>query len=241
MVRGQRRTRTAKTANGNDHVCLNGLPMVVKNVKITSFFTSDVNGENKEESDDVETRPCIRMSPRKHPSTLSVLQQQNNNNTPRKSPHKIEINFDAVIDNFTAVVSENHALTPQPPKKQQRIQNKSLKDNPVPVPNGVTKLTDFFPVRRSVRKTKKAVQEEKKRELELCVLNQREDGLTVKHFGAKGRGVIATKHFAKGDFVVEYAGQLISFEEAKEREENYANDSSTGCYMYYFLYRYYYI
>lgn len=39
----------------------------------------------------------------------------------------------------------------------------------------------------------------------------------------------------KGDFVIEYAGDLIEgVAAAKGREEKYAKDSSKGCYMYYF-------
>lgn len=41
------------------------------------------------------------------------------------------------------------------------------------------KLTEYFPVRRSVRKTKKTVMEEKQKNLEECVLSQREEGLKV--------------------------------------------------------------
>lgn len=38
----------------------------------------------------------------------------------------------------------------------------------------------------------------------------------------------------KGDFVVEYAGDLISWPEARQREQEYSQNSSIGCYMYYF-------
>ncbi|XP_018402424.1 PREDICTED: histone-lysine N-methyltransferase pr-set7 [Cyphomyrmex costatus] len=98
-------------------------------------------------------------------------------------------------------------------------------------------ITDYFPVRRSVRKSKKVVLEEKQRDLEHKVLCQVEDGLEVKNFPGKGRGVITTREFAKGEFVVEYIGELISQGEAKEREELYAQDQNTGCYMYYFQHR----
>lgn len=61
--------------------------------------------------------------------------------------------------------------------------------------------------------------------------------LQVKNFPGKGRGVITTQEFAKGEFVVEYIGELINQGEAKEREELYAQDQNTGCYMYYFQHR----
>lgn len=41
------------------------------------------------------------------------------------------------------------------------------------------KLTEYFPVRRSVRKTSKCVMAEKMRDLERAVREQREDGLEV--------------------------------------------------------------
>ena len=39
---------------------------------------------------------------------------------------------------------------------------------------------------------------------------------------------------SRGDFVVEYAGELIEHSTAEERENKYAMDISKGCYMYYF-------
>ncbi|XP_031832064.2 SET domain containing 8 [Nomia melanderi] len=99
------------------------------------------------------------------------------------------------------------------------------------------KLTDYFPVRRSVRKSKKAVLEEKQRDMENKVLCQVEEGLEVRHFAGKGRGVITTREFAKGEFVVEYVGELIDQVTAKKREKIYAQDQNTGCYMYYFQHR----
>lgn len=100
-----------------------------------------------------------------------------------------------------------------------------------------TKLTDFFPVRRSVRKTKKAVEQEQMRNIEAAIRNAQQDGLTVKKFGDKGRGVVTARPFAKGEFVVEYMGELIDMQEADRREQLYAKDENTGCYMYYFKYR----
>ena len=50
----------------------------------------------------------------------------------------------------------------------------------------------------------------------------------------KGRGVVATKPFGRGDFVVEYAGDLIDLSLAKTREDKYSEDLDIGCYMYYF-------
>ncbi|CAK1541611.1 unnamed protein product [Leptosia nina] len=96
------------------------------------------------------------------------------------------------------------------------------------------KLTEYFPVRRSVRKTSKCVMAEKMRDLERAIREQKEDGLKVAYFDGKGRGVIATQAFYRGQYVVEYTGELVGVAEAREREHKYAQDPNAGCYMYYF-------
>lgn len=96
------------------------------------------------------------------------------------------------------------------------------------------KVTDYFQVRRSVRKTKKEVQWERDRDLERAIREQRESGLKIVNFEGKGRGIVTTRKFARGEFVVEYIGDLIDMAEAKLREQEYAEDDNTGCYMYYF-------
>ena len=64
-----------------------------------------------------------------------------------------------------------------------------------------------------------------------CVFFQK-----VNDIVGKGRGVIATKVFMKGDFVVEYHGDHIDTKTARKRESEYAADPSIGCYMYYYQY-----
>lgn len=56
----------------------------------------------------------------------------------------------------------------------------------------------------------------------------------VRYSKEKGRGVFATRDFCKGEFVVEYSGELIDIQQAYLREEKYEQDESMGCYMYYF-------
>ncbi|XP_049793297.1 histone-lysine N-methyltransferase PR-Set7 [Schistocerca nitens] len=99
------------------------------------------------------------------------------------------------------------------------------------------KLTEYFPVRRSERKTKKIVLEEWQKTIEEAILSEKEEGLEVHNFEGKGRGIVTTRDFHKGEFVVEYAGELISMTEAKVREALYAQDQNTGCYMYYFKHK----
>uniref|UniRef100_A0A182N8C9 [histone H4]-lysine(20) N-methyltransferase n=1 Tax=Anopheles dirus TaxID=7168 RepID=A0A182N8C9_9DIPT len=93
------------------------------------------------------------------------------------------------------------------------------------------KITEFYPIRRSVRKTKKEVQIERDRDIERSIREGRESGLKIEHFEGKGRGIVTTRSFSKGEFVVEYIGDLISVSEAKQREQIYAKDDNTGCYI----------
>ncbi|XP_045503666.1 histone-lysine N-methyltransferase PR-Set7 [Colias croceus] len=117
--------------------------------------------------------------------------------------------------------------SPSPIEKTAKVESKAV--------NGSNhKLTEYFPVRRSVRKTSKCVMAEKMRDLERAIREQKEDGLQVAYFDGKGRGVIATRPFHRGQYVVEYVGELVGVAEARERERKYAQDPNAGCYMYYF-------
>lgn len=118
------------------------------------------------------------------------------------------------------------AASPRPLSRSSTPQTKSMQ------------MTDFFPVRRrSVRKTKKAVEQEYLRTIEKAIEQQCEDGLVVKLFKEKGRGICAGRPFVRGEFVVEYIGDLIEQNEADRREEIYAKDTAFGCYMYYFKHK----
>lgn len=99
------------------------------------------------------------------------------------------------------------------------------------------KVTDYFPVRKSNRKTKTELKSEQHKHLDDLIRNGVEEGMEVKQIEGKGRGVFAVNGFKKGDFVVEYFGDLLELSEAKVREAEYALDPSTGCYMYYFQYQ----
>ncbi|XP_066144925.1 N-lysine methyltransferase KMT5A-A-like [Euwallacea fornicatus] len=99
------------------------------------------------------------------------------------------------------------------------------------------KVTEYFTVRKSIRKTKIQVLKEQQRSLEALIRSETEEGLEFSYIDGKGRGVFASKNFEKGDFVVEYSGDFISLIEANEREEQYAQDETTGCFMYYFKYK----
>lgn len=48
--------------------------------------------------------------------------------------------------------------------------------------------------------------------------------------------MFAVRCFKKGQFVIEYHGDLLHLTDAKKSEALYAQDPGTGCYMYYFHY-----
>ena len=56
----------------------------------------------------------------------------------------------------------------------------------------------------------------------------------VREVPGKGRGVFATRAFAREEFVCEYAGELVDRKTAQEREAFYGGKADVGCYMYYF-------
>ncbi|GFO48018.1 histone-lysine N-methyltransferase [Plakobranchus ocellatus] len=124
----------------------------------------------------------------------------------------------------SATAKDGDSLKPKPGRRKKK--DSSATNNKV--------ITDFFPVRRSGRQTKADIEKEKLHQLEQQILAGCEDGLEVKEFESKGRGVVATKNFQRGDFVVEYAGDLIDLPAARAREEKYAENPEIGCYMYYF-------
>ncbi|XP_056391831.1 N-lysine methyltransferase KMT5A isoform X2 [Hyla sarda] len=137
-------------------------------------------------------------------------------------------------------VTESHKKSLPPlaaktePKKMVKTKSNRRKVYGTKSPN--RKVTDYFPVRRSCRKSKKELEVEEKKRIDDLILNGIEHGMKIDMITGKGRGVFATRNFHRGEFVVEYHGDLIETTDAKRREALYAQDSSTGCYMYYFQY-----
>jgi len=103
------------------------------------------------------------------------------------------------------------------------------------------KMEEYFPLplRRKKRKTKAELRKEEMEGIELILLanNDSNMGLEVNFIENKGRGIKAVRDFSKGDFVVEYAGDLIDIGTAKELEAKYMLDTTKGCYMYFFKHK----
>ncbi|XP_031629517.1 N-lysine methyltransferase KMT5A-like [Contarinia nasturtii] len=165
----------------------------------------------------------------------------------QKTRRKLNITEPEQIQNGTSDNVEAAADDVKPVVKEKAKQNKNITKsngesfpvptNPAPRRIQSTQLTDFFPIRRSARKTKKVVEEELSRHIEMAIEKQLEDGLIVKMFAEKGRGIVAGRDFQRGEFVVEYIGELIDQTEADCREEIYSQKADFGCYMYYFKHK----
>jgi len=101
------------------------------------------------------------------------------------------------------------------------------------------KVTEYFPIRRSERKPKGELLKEQMEGIEARLLSTDDSTLDIKisMIENKGRGIKSKRAFVKGEFIVEYAGELISDEESKSREAKYLQDTSKGSYMYWFKHK----
>ncbi|XP_017769249.1 PREDICTED: histone-lysine N-methyltransferase pr-set7 isoform X2 [Nicrophorus vespilloides] len=204
---------------------------------IPSDGINDLDDKEKEEFKEILATPLGKNGP----ADLDILSPA--------TPHRIELKDEQEdkVKNEAKIVQEkiekkiiiaprarrrlnaNNAVNQQPPAAKPTIKGNNNETS--------HKLTEYFPVRRSVRKTNKIALEEKQRTLEQNLRKGIEQGLRIRNFEGKGRGVVANKMFQRGDFVVEYSGDLIDTAEAKRREVKYAQDQNTGCYMYYFKHK----
>ncbi|CAB3402173.1 unnamed protein product [Caenorhabditis bovis] len=97
------------------------------------------------------------------------------------------------------------------------------------------KITEYFLVRRSSRKTGKQIEIEAKNALrDAIVKGTNEKFLEVYTDEIKGRGIRAGRNFNKGEFVIEYKGEMMHYAAAKRLEEKYSQDEKIGSYMYFF-------
>ena len=94
-------------------------------------------------------------------------------------------------------------------------------------------------IRRSERKSaaEKLQEEKEKVQAQLRASDDKALDLAVENYPGKGRGVVATRDFKSGEFVVEYSGEILEVNEAKERESKYCMDISKGSYMYFFKHK----
>lgn len=98
------------------------------------------------------------------------------------TPHRIELCLEPTEDN--SKIPKNDVNVSSLPKSRKRLNNNNNNNDKTDVKvieKNNHKLTEYFPVRRSVRKTKKTVLEEKQRSLEHTIRNGIEEGLEVNY------------------------------------------------------------
>merc|ERR1711899_123219 len=139
----------------------------------------------------------------------------------RTSPRKTEVDNTSVKLTITLPTKDNKG----PKKKLSFVDGDKSANNSVKA---------FMPIRRSERRPKKNQTADIIQKLQSIGNDDSRLPLEIRDIPGKNRGVVPTKKLSKGDFVVEYAGELIEHTTAEERENKYAMDVSKGCYMYYF-------
>ncbi|XP_037944735.1 histone-lysine N-methyltransferase PR-Set7 isoform X2 [Teleopsis dalmanni] len=197
---------------------------------VTTVPDDDDPDQEFENLDLVESSCCAPLNGLNSATTKTVL---NSAKHPTAQQNSTNYNNNNKLNQATKTQAK--PKTNGTHKAQPKIKNQW--PLPLAATNGNRELKEFFPVRRSVRKTKTAVKEEIMRNMEQAILEERADGLKIAHFEGKGRGVIADRRFKRNEFVVEYIGDLIDMNEASEREKRYALDENAGCYMYYFKHK----
>jgi len=60
---------------------------------------------------------------------------------------------------------------------------------------------------------------------------QDESHLVIQTFHSKGRGIVASRPFKKGDWIVEYKGALVDSKKARQLEQSYSKDVNIGSHM----------
>lgn len=158
------------------------------------------------------------------------------------TPHKIELKSEEEINTEITTTAKEIRKSPRKNegnanvvtiKKDEKGPKKKLSfvDNTEKQTNGVKA---FMPIRRSERRPKKNQTTDIIQRLQEIGNDDSKLPLKIVDIPGKNRGVAPTKKIYKGDFVVEYAGELLEQSTAEERENKYAMDVSKGCYMYYF-------
>ncbi|KAM7538422.1 hypothetical protein Aperf_G00000066361 [Anoplocephala perfoliata] len=121
-------------------------------------------------------------------------------------------------------LKQRRAESPAEPVTQSRAPSKRLQQ---------TQLFSYG-VRRTARQFANDLKQQKEAEIVSAIVKGEECGMKVILTEEKGRGVITTRTFTEGEFVVEYIGELISGREARIREAEYRKDPTIGSFMFFF-------
>ena len=192
--------------------------------------TSSIHGE----AVDLQSSPCPERVESRPGSPASV----NDRNMPSTSSQKEKVETSGrstmVQTNLTVTKDGIEVLSsPEQKETQKKKGKKTSSKKKEKSEKTQTRITNIFPLRKSNRKTKSQQEKDEQARITKAIISKRFEGLEVRAIEGKGRGVFATRHFQRSDFVCEYSGELIGPNEAKKREKKYSEDSSIGCYMYY--------
>ncbi|XP_037536010.1 lysine methyltransferase 5Ab [Nematolebias whitei] len=196
--------------------------MLLQEGKDSDAANSDSSKLKLDMTDKIKSERCESQEQNPEVSRQSSGTRQQAFDQPKQKESSTQPNVKSATN------TQAPASKPQSKTRAKKKENKALQNR---------KVTDYFPIRRSSRKTKNDLKSEEHKHLDDLIKNGTEEGMQVKHIKEKGRGVFAVKGFTKGEFVVEYHGDLLDLAEAKRREAEYSKDPETGCYMYYFQYQ----
>jgi len=201
---------------------------VVEEKKITKKNEKDTNNEISGGKDTDISKNGAKCSNEKNRKDLKLKIEESNKKQPTPLSEKDQLEPNCELD----ITELDTPLIETEEKSKTNDAGDSLAeilDNLV-----IDENKDF--VRRSVRRTASELLREETEKINCQLRKDNDDnlGIEVKMFPEKGRGVVTTRDRAKGEFVVEYAGDIINMEDASSREEEYSRDKTKGCYMYYF-------
>lgn len=198
-----------------------------KNPQKTKAKSKSKSKEGKKEK--VETKKEVKIEAPATPDILDQIRAE----TARKheSPHKIVFKKEKKTKAL-------NTKTDQARKSKKKSSKKKIEKDDDKEFNGGAKITDFFEIRRSSRKPAKQIELERTEQWKQFIKQERTDGLEIRDVPLKGRGVFSSRPFQKNEFVVEYAGDLITPKQAEIRDQKYsANTDKYGSYMYYFIHK----
>lgn len=223
----------------------NSIGRVTRSAAMTSSSVPNLETSNTETNKSSSRASLDKLDTTKRTPESPIKGVPNGMPQSPMSPHKIQI-----PDRRTSIADKlKYAMISKSPKtfgtkndkrtsyrkaEEPKISKKAEKL--AVAAEGTRQITDFFPIRRSERKKKSEIEKDKMEGIEarLLATDDSDLGLEIMEIKMKGRGVVASKRFEKGDFVLEYSGELIDIGSAKDRESMYSLDTTKGCYMYYF-------
>jgi len=140
----------------------------------------------------------------------------------------------------TFKTSKTKSVTSSTKSTQKTQSTKKSKKKEIVLSPNQKKITDFNFIRRSRRvptTEKRKIEEQQLKFYLASDKDEKLDHIVMKMTEGKGRGIFANKDLSKGDFIVEYAGDLMSLEEGKAKEDEYSEDAEIGCYIYFFSFK----